>query len=211
MNKLDLLVILDRSGSMQDAKSDHEGGLRSFIEDQKKIEGDVRLTLVQFDHVDPCEIVYDRTPLADVKDIVLVPRGSTPLLDAVGRAVSHLRGKLTDGDPVVAMVITDGEENQSTEWTRERVKSLVTEMEGKGWNFLFLGANVDAFTEASSIGIPMAGAISYSVSGQGINNMYAATSSNLLRGRKLANSGADAAAVSASLSYSDDQRTSAKE
>src|SRR4051812_34999613 len=93
MIDLDILVILDRSGSMEHAVRDHEGGLRSFVEDQKSLGGDVRLTLVQFDTVNPCDIVFDRLPLADVGPIQLIPRGGTPLLDAMGLAIAHLMAR----------------------------------------------------------------------------------------------------------------------
>ena len=95
MSDLDILLILDRSGSMQERKADHEGGVRSFVEDQRQLEGDVRFTLVQFDTNDPCEIVYDRVPITAVGPIHLIPRGGTPLLDAVGKAVAHLRLRQT--------------------------------------------------------------------------------------------------------------------
>lgn len=211
MNTLDLLVILDRSGSMQSAKSDHEGGLRSFIDDQRSIGGDVRLTLVQFDTAEPCEIIYDRTTLADVKDVVLIPRGGTPLLDAVGSAVAHLRAQVPAGGNVVVLVITDGEENASTEWTKERVKALVTELEANNWSFLFLGANVDAFAESSSMGMGWVRAMGYSnLAGAGtVAAAYAATASNLMRTRDALDAGMPMAMASSCLSYSDEQRDSA--
>lgn len=211
---LDILVILDRSGSMQDAKTDHEGGLRSFVEDQRGLEGDVRFSLVQFDSQNPCEVVYDRTPIADVKDIVLIPRGGTPLLDAIGSAVSHLRVKLADDASVVVMVITDGEENASREWDKDRVKSLVSELEAKGWSFLFLGANVDAFTEAAALGVGAAASMGYANQhGTGtVSAMYSATSSNLKRARSTAGIRGMSMMdndVRSSLSYTSEQRNAA--
>jgi len=233
---LDLLVILDRSGSMQDAKKDHEGGLRSFIKEQRELEGDVRLTFVQFDTHNPCEIIYDRTPLEEVKDedIVLVPRGGTPLLHAIGAAVSHLRDKLKRAKSrVVTMVITDGEENEShrtgPEWTKTRVRALKDELEQAGWTFLFLGANVDAFAEAATLGVASAFALGYTNAGPQVAAAYGATSANLrsARGqhvnsvRRVASMGltgqslTDASdlewknVVSSTMSYSDDQRVAA--
>src|SRR3954470_19575997 len=138
MIDLDILVILDRSGSMESAKGDHIGGLRSFVEDQKSLGGDVRLTLVQFDTVNPCDIVFDRLPLADVGPIDLVPRGGTPLLDAMGLAIAHLlaRQSAEPAAHTITMVVTDGEENSSHEWDLARVKQLVTELEKKGGQVL---------------------------------------------------------------------------
>ena len=95
----EIVVLLDRSGSMQHGKDDHEGGLMSFVEDQQQLEGDVRFTLIQFDNVEPCEIVYDGVSIAEVDQVKLIPRGGTPLLDAVGRGINDLDanhdGKLT--------------------------------------------------------------------------------------------------------------------
>lgn len=167
---IDVLVILDRSGSMQDRKADHEGGLKSFVEDQQKVSGEVRFTLIQFDTTNPCEVMYDRVPVEKVKEIRLVPRGGTPLLDAVGMALDHLTKHAPS--EVICMVITDGEENSSKEWTRERVKARISDLEKQSWTFLFLGANVDAFAEAGSMGIAAAGTVAFAQNSAGINATY---------------------------------------
>lgn len=206
---LDILVILDRSGSMQDAKSDHEGGLKSFVEDQKELEGDVRFTLVQFDSTNPCEIVYDRVPIADVSKIQLIPRGGTPLHDAIGKAVSHLRAK--NPKQVIAMVITDGENNDSKEWTKDRVQALVKELETKNWNFLFLGANVDAFSDAGGLGMNAGMAANYVPTPDSINAVYAISSSKLgtLRSSRSLDisESTGIAAASSLLNFTDDERS----
>jgi hypothetical protein len=182
---LDFAICLDRSGSMQSRKSDHEGGLRSFIEDQRTLSDEMRVTLIQFDTTDPCEIKLDRVPLAEVDtaQITLIPRGGTPLYDAIGRAVAHLRRTLTPQDNVVVVIITDGEENSSHEWTKPKVKALVDELEAASWKFLFLGANFDAFTEGESLGFARAAAASYQASGQSVNAMYGAVAANTLKAR----------------------------
>lgn len=181
MPDLDILVILDRSGSMQSARSDHEGGLQSFVNDQKKLPGAARFTLVQFDDTDPCEIVYDRVPIQDVTTISLIPRGSTPLLDAVGKAVAHLAAKQAADPPkqgTIAMVITDGHENASHEWTKEKIKARIAELEAGDWKFLYLGANVDAFAEAGQMGVSMAAALPYRMTSRSVAAAYAVSSSN---------------------------------
>lgn len=209
---LDLLVILDRSGSMQDARDDHEGGLRSFVKDQCELEGDVRLTLVQFDSQDACEIVFDRVPIREVPvaEIQLIPRGGTPLFDAVGRAVAHV--KKFNPERVVAMIITDGEENSSREWTLPQVKKLVESCEKQNWQFLFLGANIDAFANASAMGVGvgngLGGAMSAGFSnthGTGtVSAAYCSTSHNLRNSRVAQASGA--ADYVSHLAYTDQQR-----
>lgn len=149
----EIVVLLDRSGSMQTQKSDHEGGLRSFVDDQKSLAGDVRFTLIQFDTESPCDVIYDGVPITDVKDIFLIPRGGTPLLDAVLKSTAHVERRIGADKPnVLFMIITDGEENSSREAKRDVVKQRIADLESKGWVFLFLGANIDAFHEASSIG-----------------------------------------------------------
>jgi len=172
---LDFAILLDRSGSMQERKSDHEGGLRSFVEDQKQLPGEMRFTFIQFDTVDPCEIVLDRVPLPDVDlaKLKLIPRGGTPLLDAIGKGVAHLRSTLTASDNTVVCIITDGEENSSKEWTKPRVKALVEELEQGAWKFLFLGATLDAFAEAGALGMAAgAGAMINAASPQAVQAMY---------------------------------------
>ena len=208
MIDLDILVILDRSGSMQDAKNDHEGGLRSFIEDQKRLGGDVRLTLVQFDTTNPCEIVYDRVPLADVGPIELVPRGGTPLLDAMGLAIAHLtkRQSAEPASHTITMIVTDGEENASKEWDLARVKKLVTELEGKGGQVLYLGANVDAFAEAGLVGIAHGHALNYNIAASSVQAAYAVTSNKVSHARGMMRGGASGQSISASMAFTADEQ-----
>lgn len=186
----EIVVILDRSGSMQASKSDHEGGLRSFVEDQKALAGDVRFTLVQFDSGDPCEVVYDGVPIAEVGEIKLTPRGGTPLLDAIGLATSHVEKRLEGKKPdqVVVMVITDGEENSSKEWTRERVKQRIEELEKGQWKFLYLGANVDAFHEAGQFGLTSTAAMNFAATPDAVRAMYGTMSRKTMSNRQHVNS-----------------------
>jgi uncharacterized protein YegL len=222
---MEIVVILDRSGSMMSGRSDHEGGLKSFVEDQKKLGGDVRFTLVQFDHVDPCEVIYDGVPIENVDKIELLPRGGTPLLDAIGRAVAHVDARIGSKTPdqVLVMIITDGEENESHEWTREKVKALIAEKEKKSWKFLYLGADVDAFHEARSLGININAAMAVNkLSSLGpcgpkgaagpIGMSYAAVSCNTTKARNLKRGCAavSKADLDACYSYTEEQRTSAK-
>lgn len=214
---LDVLVILDRSGSMQSAQADHEGGLRSFVQDQKDLTEPTNLTLIQFDSAEPCQIIYDRAPIADVRveDIRLIPRGGTPLLDAVGKAVAHMESHKPDH--VVCLIITDGEENESHEWTREQVKQRVEALTKAGWNFLYLGANVDAFHEARGLGVSPAMAMSFANRRGNVGAAYVAASSNVARGRgmvasarKLGVAEADAyVGFTSAMAFDDVQRSTA--
>jgi hypothetical protein len=184
----DLIVVLDRSGSMEDRKADHEGGLRSFVRDQRGLAGEVRLTFVRFDSHEPFEVVYDRTPLAEVVDerLLLLPRGGTPLLEAVSRTLAHVAERLLGEPPhpVIVMVVTDGHENSSgPEYTKSRVKAQVTAQEAAGWTVLYLGANVDEFAEAASLGIGSSHALGYAATKVGTGASYVTLSANTSHAR----------------------------
>ena len=209
----EIVVILDRSGSMQQGRDDHEGGLQSFVQDQETLPGDVRLTLIQFDTVDPCEILYDGVPIAEVKDIRLIPRGGTPLLDAVGLAIAHVAERLKDASPdqVVVMIITDGQENASREYKRDQIQKMIAEYESRGWKFLYLGADVDAFEEAQGLAIGGAAALHYHKSPQGIHNAYLATSANMKLSRERLQADADRDEAFDAFDYSPEQRKAAEE
>lgn len=205
----ELMVILDRSGSMQSARADHEGGLKSFVDDQKKLAGKVLFTLSQFDDHNPCELVYDGVSIDLVDKLELIPRGGTPLLDAIGKAVAHLltrlNGQTEKPDQVICMVITDGEENSSREYRRAQIKQMVEEREKDGWKFLFLGANIDAFTEAGSFGVGAGYSANFVNSGQSVKAMYSHTSGNVVRSRMMSAQGLDAQATYSALAYTSAQ------
>jgi len=157
-NKSHVVLVLDRSGSMQSCKTDTEGGVNSFIEEQAKPEGEVTISIVQFDNV--YEYVCKNIQISEVKPYKLVPRGSTALLDAVGMAVvetgEYLAGLEESDRPglVTIMIVTDGLENSSKEYTNESVKKLIEEQQEKyNWQFSYLGANQDAFKVGGLMGL----------------------------------------------------------
>ena len=162
-----IAVILDRSGSMQTVKSDTEGGLCAFLDTQHEAPGQTTVSLYQFDHA--YEAVYENTPLADVPAFTLHPRGMTALLDAVGRTIQsvgeQIAAKPEDERPgeVIVVILTDGQENASTEYGLDQVKNLITrKQDTHGWKFVFLGADQDAFAASSSMGIGRDTTLSYS-------------------------------------------------
>ncbi|MFF7880957.1 VWA domain-containing protein [Streptomyces sp. NPDC020794] len=162
-----IAVILDRSGSMQAVKSDTEGGLRAFLEAQHEAPGSTTVSLYQFD--DQYQAVYENTPLARVPDFTLHPRGATALLDAVGRTITslgeHLAAMPEDdrASEVIVVILTDGDENASVEYTKTAVKELIARQQDEyGWQFVFLGADQDAFEAAGGIGIRAESTLSYS-------------------------------------------------
>jgi len=158
----DITMVIDRSGSMQSIKTDAEGGINSFIEQQKLEPSEALLTLVQFDT--EYEFVHSGTPIKQIPAFTLVPRGSTALLDAVGRAINETGARLaamTDADRpglVVFVIVTDGEENSSHEFKRDKIREMIEHQQSVyKWQFTFLAANQDAFAEGASMGIAQDG------------------------------------------------------
>ena len=165
----ELVFIIDRSGSMQGLEPDTIGGFNSMIEKQKKEEGEALVSVVLFD--DQSEVIYDRTDIRRVEpmtDRQYYVRGCTALLDAIGGAIHHIGNvhKYAREEDVpektIFMITTDGMENASRAWTYDRVRSLIERQKEKyHWEFLFLGANIDAIREASRFGIPASRAATY--------------------------------------------------
>ena len=156
-------VILDRTGSMETIRDDTIGGFNAFLEDQKKQPGKATLTLVQFDSEDPYEIIHDFKSIVDVAPLTretFVPRAGTPLLDAMGRGINDLEkriGDLPEADrpsKVIMAVVTDGQENASSEFRHEDIKRMVKKRTEKdGWQFVFLSADLGAIADARAVGI----------------------------------------------------------
>lgn len=153
-----IYFLLDRSGSMQSIKTDIEGGFAAFIDDQKNTPGACRATLVQFD--DRYDIVYAGVPITEVPSLQLQPRGSTALLDAMGKLITEAGDELAalpeDARPgiVIVAVMTDGRDNVSHEWTREAIKKLVEQQTKQyQWQFMYMGADQDAVEVGAGLGV----------------------------------------------------------
>ena len=157
----EIVVVLDRSGSMISIRKDMEGGFNTFIKEQQKLPGECNVTLTQFD--DKYDIVYSGKPLKDVPDLELVPRGATALMDAIGRTINEvgarLKGTAEAARPerVLFVIITDGGENSSHEFTKPKINEMVTHQRTKyNWEFVYIGANQDSYGEAHGYGIGIA-------------------------------------------------------
>ena len=154
----DITMIVDRSGSMGAIRTDAEGGINSFIEQQKLEPGEALLTLVQFNT--QYEFIHSGTPIKLVPPYKLEPDGSTALLDAVGRAVNETGARLAVMEEsqrpglVVVVIVTDGQENASREFNRAQIRQMIEHQQSVyRWQFTFLAANQDAFSEGASLGI----------------------------------------------------------
>lgn len=170
MNKelTELVFILDRSGSMHGLEKDTIGGFNSMIEKQRKEEGDCLVSAVLFNQ--RSDVLYDRVSLKEIREMTekdYVPSGCTALIDALGGAIKHIRNvhKYIREEDVPAhtvfVITTDGLENASHHYSSDQVKRMVAEQKEKGWEFLFLGANIDAVETASMYGIDRDRSVNY--------------------------------------------------
>lgn len=176
-NLTDITIILDRSGSMHSIKSDMEGGLASFMADQAKLPDPANVSLYLFD--DKYEVAFENTPIQNAPAITLTPRGTTALLDAVGKTITS-RGEYYASlpeeerpDKVVVIIVTDGRENASSEYTLESIKEMVTlQQDTYKWTFVFLGANFDAVSVGADLGFKGCTSMSYRPTTKGVSKTY---------------------------------------
>ncbi len=183
-NLTELVFILDRSGSMSGLEGDTIGGFNSLIAKQKKEPGECYVSTVLFDNVS--EVIHDRVPLskiAPMTDRDYTVRGCTALLDAIGGAIHHIGNVHKYARPedvpehTLFVITTDGMENASRKYSAERVKQMVQRQKEKyGWEFLFLGANIDAVETARHFGIGADRAVTYRSDSQGTQLNYAVVS-----------------------------------
>lgn len=168
-NLTEMVFILDRSGSMQGLEKDTIGGFNGMIEKQKNVEGEALISTVLFDH--ESVVLHDRVNIREIRPMTdkdYTVRGCTALLDAIGGAIHHIGNihKYARNEDVpektVFVIITDGMENASKHYTSEQVKQMIERQKTKyGWEFLFLGANIDAVETAKQFGIGKERAVSY--------------------------------------------------
>ena len=168
-NLTELVFILDRSGSMSGLEADTIGGFNAMIEKQKKEDGEAVVTTILFDST--IETIHDRADLASIAPLTdkeYFVRGMTALLDAVGYAISHIShvhqviGEDNVPEHTVVVITTDGHENASREYQLSAIRRMIEEKKEKdGWEFMFLGANIDAVGTAGKLGIGADRAVNY--------------------------------------------------
>ena len=208
----DITMVLDRSGSMQSIKDDTIGGFDAFISEQRRLPGRCTVSLVQFDNV--YEEVYTGRDLADVPSLTLVPRGSTAMLDAIGRAVNATGARLAampeDRRPgtVIVGIMTDGLENASREFTYPMVKAVIEQQEQVyGWTFMYMGANQDAIEVGASLGVARDRSLTYA--GPKVAAAMGAYSASVGTIREAVAAGAPVEQARRRAAYSDEQRKKA--
>ena len=175
MKAAELVFILDKSGSMAGLESDTIGGFNSMLQKQKALDGECRITTVLFDH--HYELLHDRIDIraaGPMTEREYQVGGSTALLDAIGRTIQKLVGVQRNtaeeyrAESVMFVIITDGAENSSRECSSQKVKAMIEhEREKYGWEFVFLGANIDAVETAGRFGIASDRAVDYVPDGAG--------------------------------------------
>ena len=182
-NLTEMIFILDRSGSMSGLEPDTIGGFNGMIDKQRKEEGKALVTTVLFDT--RTEVLHDRLPLEQIprmtdKDYFV--GGCTALLDAVGDAVRqtetiHKYARAEDlPEHTLFIITTDGQENSSTKYNYREVRKMIEAAQEKGWEFLFLGANIDAAAEAARIGISRERSANYHADEEGTHTLFEAVS-----------------------------------
>jgi len=175
-------VVLDRSGSMASISDDVVGGFNTFLDEQRKQDEEGRVTLVQFDGQDPFEVLIDGEDLDTVGDLDparYIPRGNTPLYDAVGRMIAKIDAEIVEradaGKPIedqVIVIVTDGYENASREFSGKMLSELIEVRRGRTWAFVFLGADETTFEEGEAMGVSSANTAQWDPTGEGTAAMF---------------------------------------
>lgn len=192
MPKDEIVLIIDKSGSMDTIKDDAIGGFNSFLTEQKDIERDANVTFVLFD--DRYDLIHNGKDIHEVDELTkktYLPSGTTALLDAVGRTVDRVGERLNEltnsekPENVIVFILTDGMENASSDYTKDQVKGMIQHQESKySWEFIYGGANQDAFEEAGGLGIKAQNTFNFEATGQGTREAYENSSDMVASYRK---------------------------
>lgn len=183
---VEIVGILDRSGSMARLIDETITGYNAFIREQRE-EGPAKVTLAIFD--DRYDVLYSGIDIEDVPELtrrVFYERGMTALRDAIGRTITTVHGNQKNGerpDKTLVFIVTDGYENASKEYTHDAIKKLVKKRTKKGWEFFFIGADIDAFSQGHAVGIAKKNIVKTPKTKQAIAQSYAAASNTANRYR----------------------------
>lgn len=199
----EILIILDRSGSMISCASDTIGGFNSYIQEQQKSNPTARLSLITFSSSP--KTIYENVSVKDIDELKdYVPMGSTAMYDAVGMGITKLGQRLNEmpendrPNKVICVIITDGEENDSRKYNQQQIKDMITEQTNKyNWEFVYLGANQDSWEVSKSIGIMASNTANYDVRNteQIYGYLSAATTGSARGTRKMAFTAAEYSAL----------------
>lgn len=181
-NLSEILCVIDKSGSMSGLEKDTIGGFNSFIKDQKKVEGDANVTVALFSSAGAYDLIYDNVDLKEVKEMTLEDyhtSGLTALYDAIAITMENAGRRLAAlpeeerPENVIVSIITDGDENDSKDHDHHKISELIKHQKDKyNWKFVFLAANIDAKTVASSLNIGADNAFQYDATPKGVQASY---------------------------------------
>lgn len=197
----ELVIVLDQSGSMSSIRLDTIGGFNTLLSEQKKLGKDIKVSLVLFNALD--ELVHDGVAISDIPDFsedTYIPSGSTALLDAVGKTIDTINARIESTPKkkqpkkVIMAIITDGQENSSHKFSKADIKEKIEAQKGKGWEFVFLGANQDAFAEGGGLGVARASSCTFAADSKGIKSAYLALSAHT-QSYRTGGAGVDVSAV----------------
>lgn len=170
--ELDIIFLIDRSGSMYGCENDTIGGFNSFIEKERKKEFNTRVTTILFS--DNYNVLYKRKSIYDVNELTskeYCVGGCTALLDAIGKTITDLNREIEN--KVLFVIMTDGYENASREFSKSQIRSMISNHK---WEFIFIGADIDSFAEAGNLGIKRSRVANYVKSHEGIERLYCSIS-----------------------------------
>lgn len=176
----EIIFILDKSGSMSGLEKDTIGGFNTMLNKQKQAEGDAFITTVLFDNEH--HTIHDRLNIKEVNELTnndYFASGSTALLDALGDTIKHIKKihkyirKEDIPNKTIFVITTDGEENASHRYSSDKIKQMINQQKKDGWEFIFLGANIDAIETAKTYGIDQEYAVNYEYTAGGTKNLYA--------------------------------------
>jgi len=190
-NKTEIVCVLDRSGSMEVMKEEAIGGFNAFLKEQKKVDGEANITVCLFDH--DYNLLYDGLDLKDAKPLdstTYVPRGTTALLDAIGRTVDAVQERIENlpseeqPEKVIMAILTDGMENASKDYNNEKIRTMVeSARKEKNWEVFYLAANQDAFETGAKMGMTQSCSFNYSSQAGGTSKAYGNMSRSITSSR----------------------------
>ncbi len=181
---VNITLVLDRSGSMEEIRSDVIGGVNQFIAEQQDGPGEARLTLIMFDTnagAMDYVVLYAGRDISEVPRLTtttFVPRGSTPLYDALGRAIEEIDARTASEDVQLLAVFSDGKNNASRKHTKAQIFEMISAREKQGWVIALMMANADAYAEGSSMGFTVGNTQAYAGDSGGTQLVYASFSAN---------------------------------
>ncbi len=189
--KTEIVFILDKSGSMAGLEKDTIGGFNALINKQKQMDGEVTVTTVLFNH--DSTLLHDRINIKGIAPLTEAQynvSGTTALLDAIGNSIKKMQEtqsvtlKEAQPDKIIFVITTDGEENSSTQYNVQMIKKLISKQKELGWEFMFLGANIDAVQTASRMGLKEEDAVDFIADSQGTKVIYEAVAEQIISVRQ---------------------------